>query len=122
MTWIIICWIAAVILILTSLKRKDFRFTVKSDPPVTEIELLKSARLAFPTAENDIVAVDSYYSIIYRQMLAEIKLGHDMTDLKSKCLILFGLKNKLIADAVRFDERYIVPLNRKQTIIISTSN
>jgi hypothetical protein len=122
MTWLIICWIAAIILILTSLKRKDFRFTVKPNSLITEIELLKSARLAFPTAENDIVAVDSYYSCIYRQMLEEIKLGHDIPDLKSKCLILFSLKNKLIADAVRFDERYIVPLNRKQTIIISTLN
>lgn len=73
------------------------------------VELLRRARITFPTAENDIEAVDALYEHTFRECLYLSKEQSEprATRLRQECIILFTLKNRLITESVRFERRYM---------------
>jgi hypothetical protein len=79
----------------------------KSDDERT-IELLKKTRLMFPSAENNIFALDAMYQSTFRELLVAQKEGKpEGKTLKHDLILIFNAKNKAIFEAVRFEERYI---------------
>lgn len=115
MTFMIIASIAALALLLYAIifnsnNRKYFREGVE-----LEIEMLREARIMFPTAANDIVALDSLYAHIYRELLVAKKENRmEWEMLQRKAIAIYNAKNRAIGDAVRFEERYIEPFTKKE--------
>jgi len=83
----------------------------RKDEEHISVELLRQARIMFPTSDNDIVAVDALYDHRFRECLQASKERREpeATQLRRECILLFNLKNKLITESVRFEMRYMVP-------------
>lgn len=83
------------------------------------IELLRKARIMFP-GQTDIEALDSLYRHTFREMLLAMKTDDPgWQKLKEESILVFNAKNRAIIESVRFEERFINPLIKKQSIPIS---
>lgn len=81
------------------------------------VKMLSEARVMFPTAENDIVALDLFYQHKYREMLVASKEEHPKYEiLKRESIATFNAKNKAIQEAVRFEERFVAPVSVNKII------
>jgi Na+-transporting NADH:ubiquinone oxidoreductase subunit NqrC len=70
----------------------------KSDDERTS-ELLRMARLMFPSAENDIFALDALYQHTFRRRLITQKEGkHEAEALKHDLILIFNAKNRAIIE------------------------
>jgi hypothetical protein len=119
MTWLIIDITAALMLMAYVLfKNHRAKMSIETEEQIA-IKLLAKARMMFPT-ETDIVALDCLYQFTFRQMLLAMKTHeNNYADLKRDSIILFNAKNRAIIDSVRFEEKYIIPLIKNQSIPIS---
>lgn len=81
-----------------------------------EIEMLRKARLMFPTNGNDIVSLDLLYEHNFRRLLLATKENRpELETLRRKSIAIFNAKNRAINDAVKFEERYHTQFTRKES-------
>jgi hypothetical protein len=79
-----------------------------------EIEMLRKARIMFPEASSDIVALDAFYQHTFRSMLIAQKEGNRAwIELKRQSIAIYNAKNRAIIEAVRFEETYISPFSHE---------
>lgn len=103
MTLIVFCFITAAIIIAYALMH-NANIRRKTDEELS-MDLLRRARTMFPSAENDIVALDGLYEQTFRRsLIAEQEGGDTFEQLRRETILIFNLKNRSIADQICFEE------------------
>jgi hypothetical protein len=87
------------------------RRRTRMDPHAREMQemivVLSVARLSYPHSDSDITALDELYQHLYKRIVA-LK-WHERSELKRlvrQAELAMRLRNRLIAESVKFEEKY----------------
>ncbi|HTK83164.1 MAG TPA: hypothetical protein VL633_12825 [Bacteroidota bacterium] len=103
MIFLVLIIMAAIAVVVTSVRVSAKRAEPSDDERT--LELLKKTRLMFPSAEDNIFALDALYQSTYRELLVTQEENKaDRKTLKHDLILIFNAKNKAIIEAVQFEE------------------